>query len=281
MIGQREIKELVLNSNKPCILVGKKGMGKLTLANECYPSSSIIGNGKDRIKVEEIRQILEQVINMNAQEYVIRNADNLTIQSQNALLKVLEECPSYVRFVILCEDLSKVLTTIKSRCNIYKMKLYEDNEIEEYVKLNYPNIKKYRMLQNYCRGILGTVDRIAGKLFVDVRNVAIKVVFNLPRTSVGNVFNIINHVKPVEDDLDLLLDTMMVLYTDLHFVKIGAEEFVTDTALLDKYREFDITPEQASKNVMILDKYKRKMGVPYNFTMFIDTLMLRLKGEIQ
>jgi DNA polymerase-3 subunit delta' len=274
------MKQLVLNNDKPCIVVGKKGMGKLTLALECYPSSTVIGDGVEKIKVDQIRQILEQVVNMSSQEYIIRNADNLTVQSQNALLKVLEECPEHVRFLILCEDPSKVLTTIKSRCNLFKMKLYTDDEIEEYVKLNYPNIKKYRMLQNYCKGVLGTVDRIAGKLFVDVRNIATKIIFNLPKTSVGNIFNIIEHVKPIEENLSLLLDTMIVIYTDLHFVKIGAEEFITDIALLDKYKEFDITPEQAYRNVKILDSYKRKMGVPVNFTMFVDTLMLRLRGVI-
>jgi DNA polymerase-3 subunit delta' len=280
VIGQKETKEFVLNSEKPCILVGKRGMGKLTLVKELFPAATIIGNGEDNIKVDDIRVILENAVNTYSQCYVIRNVDNMNVHGQNALLKILEECPLHIKFVILCEELSRVLQTIKSRCNIRKMELYTNSEIEEYVKLNYPNIKKFGMLQNYCMGVLGRVDRIAGKTFKDIRDVCISIVFNLPRTSTGNLFNIVTHLQPFEKDLDLVLDTLMIFYSDLHQVKSGVESQIIDTLLLDRYKEFEITPKQCMRNIMSLDAYKRKMGVPYNFTMFVDTLMMRLKGVV-
>lgn len=276
MIGQRETKNFVLQSKKPCILVGKKGMGKLTLCNELYPTAKVIGNGSDKIKIDSIREVIKDSINLTEQVYIIRNCDNLTLQSQNALLKILEDCPSHVRFVLLCIDIDRLLMTIKSRCNIYRMPLYTNDEIEEYVKLNYPHIRKFALLHNYCMGVIGKVDRIAGKKFKDIRDLSLKIVSNLDKASVGNVFNLVKYFEPFSEDVDLILDTLMVMYNDIHLIQSGCEEQIIDFALLETYKNLQV--DRPCQSVIILAKYKSRLGIPYSLTPFVDNLMLELKG---
>ncbi len=48
--------------------------------------------------------------------YIIPEAERLTVQAQNALLKTLEEPPAYAVFILLAENLSVFLPTILSRC---------------------------------------------------------------------------------------------------------------------------------------------------------------------
>ena len=82
------------------------------------------GDGGQRsLHVEEIRSLRrDSVVLPNESEvkvYVLLGAQNMSEQAQNALLKVLEEPPERVRFILTCDDRSHLLGTILSRCTLY------------------------------------------------------------------------------------------------------------------------------------------------------------------
>ena len=57
----------------------------------------------------------------NRKIYIIPNSDTMTREGQNALLKLLEEPPSYAMFFLLCENSADLLPTIRSRTQIYTL----------------------------------------------------------------------------------------------------------------------------------------------------------------
>lgn len=95
---------------------------------ELYTSSGI--SLFDRQKVEEEGSIgVETVRKMQTNLYLapyqgekksiaIYNAQTLTTEAQNALLKVLEEPPLFVQFILLATTLEQFLPTIISRCTV-------------------------------------------------------------------------------------------------------------------------------------------------------------------
>ena len=87
-----------------------------------------IMENKKGICVEQIRELhKETCIKPFREEFkviIIHDADTMNIASQNAILKLLEEPPDYVRFILLVKDSGKLLQTIQSRCikiNTYLM----------------------------------------------------------------------------------------------------------------------------------------------------------------
>lgn len=59
----------------------------------------------------------------NVKIYIFKEADNrLPEQSQNAILKLIEEPPKNVYFIFLCENSNKLLKTILSRCTLIRLK---------------------------------------------------------------------------------------------------------------------------------------------------------------
>ena len=50
--------------------------------------------------------------------YIIDPADSMNSSAQNALLKILEEGPSYAAFLLLAEEPGKLLETVRSRCEL-------------------------------------------------------------------------------------------------------------------------------------------------------------------
>ncbi|WP_381415478.1 hypothetical protein NPX79_01905 [Spiroplasma endosymbiont of Anurida maritima] len=83
-----------------------------------------VGNFKDQIKKEEIKNIIK-LFSRSALEksaiklYRIKGIENFNSFSANSLLKFLEEPPNNTFAILLTTNLEKVLPTIKSRCQIF------------------------------------------------------------------------------------------------------------------------------------------------------------------
>ncbi|MBQ7792215.1 MAG: AAA family ATPase [Clostridia bacterium] len=147
VVGQafpKEILETKIKTGKlshAYIFHGNKGVGKTTLAMEfmkaivcethsacgkcaaCkqfYSTSDIkIVEGDKSISEDDVRQITSEIylkpFHFSKKIYLIKDADKMTVQAQNALLKVFEEPPSYAILILVTSNVSLLLPTILSR----------------------------------------------------------------------------------------------------------------------------------------------------------------------
>jgi len=60
----------------------------------------------------------------------------MTVQAQNALLKVLEEPPMGVYIFLLCENISSLLSTVRSRAPSLRLASFSHDDLEEYLLSN-------------------------------------------------------------------------------------------------------------------------------------------------
>lgn len=68
--------------------------------------------------------------------YIIEDADKMTVQAQNAFLLTLEEPPSYVRFILLCENADLFLETVRSRAPVLRTQPISNDELDAYLCAN-------------------------------------------------------------------------------------------------------------------------------------------------
>ena len=99
------------------------------LSTNVHPNFFLIENNlleKD-IKIEQIRNLLKflnkSTYTRNLKIIMIDNAENLNLESSNALLKALEEPQNNTFFFIIHNSASKILDTVKSRCTEFKFVL--------------------------------------------------------------------------------------------------------------------------------------------------------------
>ncbi|MGI6605803.1 MAG: DNA polymerase III subunit delta' [Peptococcia bacterium] len=87
-----------------------------------HPDVEIIAPDGASLKIEQMRSMQEKVYYQSYEGkykvFIIRQADQLTEQAANSLLKVLEEPPAQTVFLLLAEDLGKLPITIQSRCQL-------------------------------------------------------------------------------------------------------------------------------------------------------------------
>jgi len=89
--------------------------------------------------VDNIRDIIEkaQFVPNKAKYkvYIIDEVHMLSTWAFNALLKILEEPPSFVKFILATTEIHKIPETILSRCQRYDFKNISDNDLE--IRLSY------------------------------------------------------------------------------------------------------------------------------------------------
>ncbi|MFQ8661570.1 MAG: DNA polymerase III subunit delta' [Clostridia bacterium] len=173
IIGNDKIKEMLYKSVKDkktshsYLFVGIEGIGKKEIAKEfakmllcisdnkyCNTCKSCIefdsNNNPDflyiepegnSVKIEQIRyiqrKIQEKPIISNKKVYIINDADKMTTEAQNCLLKTLEEPPEYSTIILIGSNENMFLSTIKSRCMIIHFSKIEDEKIRKYLEERY------------------------------------------------------------------------------------------------------------------------------------------------
>lgn len=87
-------------------------------------------------KVDMVRQIRSEAYILpneaDRKVFILENAHSMGLEGQNAILKVLEEPPAYVNFILLCSSKSGFLPTVLSRAAVYSLgeaKLSDENTI--------------------------------------------------------------------------------------------------------------------------------------------------------
>ena len=97
------------------------------IGEEAHQQVQIIkGSGASgQIKVESVREINANVnfssIGGEKRVVIIQNCENFNTSSANALLKNLEEPKDDITYILTTTDVSKILSTIRSRCQMYSL----------------------------------------------------------------------------------------------------------------------------------------------------------------
>lgn len=101
-----------------------------------------VGVTKDRktIGVESVRMITDTAYilpnDLDVKIYIIKEAERLTVQAQNALLKIFEEGPDSVYFILLTASPSQLLPTVRSRAPEIKTEVFSDKKLSELLIAN-------------------------------------------------------------------------------------------------------------------------------------------------
>jgi len=99
------------------------------------PDFNIIEPDGNSIKIEQIRMLqskaYEKPIISNRKVYIIDEAEKMTKEAQNCLLKTLEEPSDYITIILVCSLESNLLNTIKSRCMKIAFNKLEDEVVKK------------------------------------------------------------------------------------------------------------------------------------------------------
>ena len=95
-------------------------------------------DGKKTIGVDAVRDFTASVYlapsELGFQFYIFDEADRITPQAQNALLKIVEEPPRNVYLFLLCENALSLLTTVRSRAQKVSLQVFDESALADYAR---------------------------------------------------------------------------------------------------------------------------------------------------
>lgn len=270
ILGNDDVKKYLTNciENKnfshSYIFSGIKGIGKYTFAKDfakCILEDSMmqdyyeLGPDGKSIKVAQIRE-LQNVINIKPifskkSVYIIDDADLMTIEAQNSLLKTLEEPPEYAVIILIVHNERSVLSTVKSRCINIKFSKLSDKDIKKYFlknDLNFEdkNINVFKVLD----GSLNNIDFIKDD-YDELLNLTVFVT-NLKKNKVINFFQDGSVFYDNHDKIIRLLEYLNILLFENSYFQL----------------------------IEIVEKTKNKILMNNNFEMCIDYMILNFIEEL-
>ena len=297
------------------ILNGERGSGKRMLANlfamtllcetgdnepcgkchSCKQAES--GNHPDIIRVthekpnsisvDDIRTQVNNTVDIKPYQgpykvYIIPQADMMTPQAQNAILKTIEEPPSYAVFLLLTENAETLLPTINSRCVMLKLRNIKDTLIRKYLMENL-EIPDYKadMCTAFAQGNMGRAIMLANSdHFNEIREEAVQLLKHISEMELNEIVAAVKNISVYKLEITDYLDIIMIWYRDVLLYKATKE--IDKVVFKDQLQSIK---EQARKSsyegieliLESLEKAKARLKANVNFDLVMELLFLTIK----
>jgi DNA polymerase III delta prime subunit len=148
-------------------------------------SITSLGLENSSIKIEQIRELKQSLNLKNASGkiklIIFYNAENLTTESQNACLKILEEPPENTLILLCTPNENLLLPTIISRCEIIRL----NSKFKFLPQGDLPQVKSSKQIQN--SNIKNQNDDKKLKIDVVIRKNPLEISENPNTTTIENI----------------------------------------------------------------------------------------------
>ena len=298
------------------ILTGEAGMGRKSIANafamtllcekggsepcmNCHACKQVMsGNHPDliyvthekpgSIGVDDVREQINDTIMIRPYSsyykiYIVDEAEKMTVQAQNALLKTIEEPPAYAVIILITTNQEAFLPTILSRCVQMKLKPLKDFTIKSYLtqNLHIPE-KDADICAAFARGNLGKAIHLASSdEFKELFQKVMVLVKNVGTMDISMLLDCIREMKEQNFDIGEVLDLMQFWYRDVLMFKV-----TKDMNLLIFKNEYKMINETGEKVdyagleaiLAAIDTARTRLNANVNMELAMELLLLTMKN---
>lgn len=321
IIGQEQIKEHLQNAlstkkiSHAYIINGEKASGKEFIAKvfamalqcernglepcqECHAcKQALSGNQPDIIRlshekpntisVDDIRSQINNDIAIKPYSspykiYIINEAEKMTQQAQNALLKTLEEPPGYAVLLLLTANVNALLPTILSRCVVLNMKPVADSRVKDFLmkELQVPDYKA-DVCVAFARGNIGKAKALASsEEFENIKNEALSLLKYIQDMELYEIVAAVKKIGEYKLEINDYFDIMAIWYRDVLLFKATRDAnhlvFREELGALRKCAQRS-SYEGIETIIKALETAKRRLDANVNFELTMELLFLTIQ----
>ena len=288
-------KKMLANLFATTLLYEKGGPAPCNVCHSCkqaergnHPDIIRVNHEKlNTISVDDIRQQANNDLQSKPYQgpykiYIIAEADLMTVQAQNALLKTIEEPPEYAVIFLLTENAEVLLPTITSRCVMLKLRNIRDTLIRKYLmeSLQIPDYKA-DMCTAFAQGNMGRAIMLANsEYFNEIREEAVQLLKYINEMDVSEIVKAIKKISTYKLEVNDYLDIIMIWYRDVLLYKATKEmdrvvfkdqlPYIQERARKSSYEGIELILES-------LEKAKQRLKANVNFELVMELLLLTIK----
>ena len=265
------------------------------IINNCNPDVINLVRDKkkktDSIGIDEIRQqvissIYDRPYSGDHKVYIIDDADKMNIQAQNAILKTLEEPPSYAVLILITTNAARLLPTIISRCIVLNMRPVEDKVIRQYLR------DQDRFLDSTIDVITAMASGNVGKAklisedseFIEFQDSIIEILKSIPNSDYRRILDGIDKLSEIKSEkkysVEEVFDLFTLWYRDVLLYKATEDidslifkKEATSIAKQSMYFKYDALNEV----IRFIDDAKSKVSSNLNYEAVMELLLINIQ----
>ncbi|EEI87233.1 DNA polymerase III, subunit gamma and tau [Anaerococcus lactolyticus ATCC 51172] len=257
-------------------------------------------------RIDDIRNLRDNVIyppaNLKYKVYIIDEAHMITREAFNALLKIMEEPPKHLVFILATTEIDKIPKTILSRVQKFEFNKIDSSKIKEQINiiLKDQNVKMENeaidLIITKAKGamrdalsildqvlsfnkkefMLKDVEFILGSVgFEKINKLVTSIIVKDQRQSLNDLLDIRNDGK---SNLDIV-DSLINFYRDLMVLKVSGDDMDfenQDRLNFLKEKVDEISLDRILTSLDVLNDYCIKINNSSNTDILSEVLVLRL-----
>lgn len=227
----------------------------------------------DKLLVSDANEIVSEAfikpVNLPYKIFLLKNFDVSTEEAQNKLLKVLEEPPRNVYFILSVKNEEKVLATIKSRCDKVKITPLSDEEMEA--------VCKDKLACVLGGGYIGkTLALEKNRDLASVVDFAVSLLTQLKNSK--QVLSFSKKMLEEKTNLNLVLQVLSLCLEDIIKLKCESENLCKLKSYQSDLK--DVEPEFSAQAICeisnLISKFREKLEFNANLTVAVDNFLLKM-----
>jgi len=239
--------------------------------------------------VEDVREQINRAVETKPYAFrykifIVESAGEMSAAAQNALLKTLEEPPSYVVFLLLTDGAGLLLPTVLSRCVLYKLRpLPADDVAQHLMEQMQAPADAAHLAAVYAQGSLGRAAELATSAdFAVLRERALSVFEGIGRRDLIELFRLAKELEAVKEQMQDVLDIGYMWFRDLAVtLMLGGGAYVLQRDLAARLDAEALTTDCVTVGAQLeaVWRAKRRLQQNGNFQMVMEVLLLDLSAE--
>ncbi len=250
-----------------------------------HPDLEFIEPEKGLIKKEVIDKLIKSMnispLESKRKIVIIDDCHHMGMEAQNALLKTLEEPPSYVNIILITSNIKNLIPTIVSRSQLLKFNPVEDQIIVDLITSRYgKSQEEASFIAHFTKGSIGrSISLCEASEFFERRDNLINTIHSILKGDRMNIFNSMDFFIENKDQIDEIMDIMLYWFRDLLIYKeIGNSPLILNrdkVELLSNETYLDI--DRINDIIDGIMETKRLINQNVNFQLAVETMLLNMQ----
>lgn len=238
--------------------------------------------GVDDIRLQLNNDIMVKPYSRPYKVYIIEEAEKMTEQAQNAMLKTMEEPPEYAVIVLLTVNAKRLLPTILSRCMVLSLRPVAGSAIEKLLVERY-GIGPYlaKLSADFADGVPGrAISYASSEAFASQKDEVLRLLKKIGTMHSEELYAQVKQWAGRKQELPELLSVMMRWYRDVLVMKstkgTGAILFrEEENELMQQAEKLDYA--LLEQKLAAIDRLQQRINANVNFEVSLELFLEEIK----
>ena len=253
-----------------------------------HPDIIYVGHEKvNTIGVEDIRQKINNDMMIKPYSspykiYIVDEAEKMSVQAQNALLKTIEEPPAYGIILLLTTNADTFLPTILSRCIRLDLRPVAGEPLKKYL-METCGVVDYQadICVAFSQGVVGKAISLASSAhFNEIKDHVLQLLKRIHEIELTEMIAAVKQISEYKLEINDYFDIMMIWYRDVLLYKATTDA----NGLIFKDQVYEIRKQAKTSSysgietiLESLEKAKARLRANVSFDLVIELLLLKIK----